>query len=722
MPCQLRREAVVGDRPRVTRRSRTGRRLLAGSTGVALLMFAVTVWLHYQNRSVVDIASDATVSASSVARANSLSELVDGDRLDDPTRGWFTKDRTIGAWFQLEWPQRHGLRRIVLQRNSLDDPGIRGGYLTFGDGSELQVTLSTTSRTTVIPIGPRRVDKLRFTVSSVSTGASAVGLTHVAVYDESQAGDVASDGGSGGNAAGAASISVSTTTSAGSLGALVDGGRPGGDVDSTWGIAQPEGASVLLHWARPRELNSISVTGAKGSTALRSGSLVFSDGSRLTLGAVLADPTRPTVVSFMPRITTSLKLIFDSVSGPGPLVLSDVSADERSTATFVPVAGQQSVAVPQASCANPLPRPTDTVGLIVQCPISGSEVAGRTSLKLSVGPSYETVTATILPGDGNSPVRQGPTVAVSPDGTATVGIDLQTLPSGPFTVRVDAAAAGRPSREALLQLDEAGTASAYSEPTASVSARGRSLVYADEFTQPLSISRTGAGATYAASKPIVTGVQDFGDAIFADPALKLGNFDVVNNQYLRIAVEPRPQNFADPGNYRRQYVGGLLSSARPGGSGFSAQYGYFEARMLVPEAPGTWPAFWMLPNPNLVVPEKTVAEIDAVELYGHQPTGSCQSTHQFFNGKDGGVVRCSSARWESVTEAARWHTYGVSIAPDTVTFFIDDVMVASSPQVRGGSDPMFFLVDLALGGGWPVDLTSVRGHANLYVDYVRVYV
>ena len=35
---------------------------------------------------------------------------------------------------------------------------------------------------------------------------------------------------------------------------------------------------------------------------------------------------------------------------------------------------------------------------------------------------------------------------------------------------------------------------------------------------------------------------------------------------------------------------------------------------------------------------------------------------------------------------------------------------------------MFFLLDLALGGGWPVALQPVQDRAVLYVDYVRVFV
>jgi hypothetical protein len=34
---------------------------------------------------------------------------------------------------------------------------------------------------------------------------------------------------------------------------------------------------------------------------------------------------------------------------------------------------------------------------------------------------------------------------------------------------------------------------------------------------------------------------------------------------------------------------------------------------------------------------------------------------------------------------------------------------------------LFFLVNLATGGGWPVDLSRYNGLADMYVDYVRVY-
>ena len=60
--------------------------------------------------------------------------------------------------------------------------------------------------------------------------------------------------------------------------------------------------------------------------------------------------------------------------------------------------------------------------------------------------------------------------------------------------------------------------------------------------------------------------------------------------------------------------------------------------------------------------------------------------------------------------------------PDRDHFLIDGQVVATAPQVRGGASPMFFLANLALGGGWPIDLTAVGDRAVMYVDYIRVYV
>jgi beta-glucanase (GH16 family) len=258
------------------------------------------------------------------------------------------------------------------------------------------------------------------------------------------------------------------------------------------------------------------------------------------------------------------------------------------------------------------------------------------------------------------------------------------------------------------------------------SSTGRTLAYAEEFDRPLSLSRNGIGADYAAAKPTYWGDQDFGGAVFPYPDWGFDNVRVVDDRYLRIDVAPAPPGFVDPQGWGRKHLGGLLASARQGGSGFSAQYGYFEARMLAPAVPGTWPAFWTLPSDNLDAPTPVEAEFDAVELYGHDPRKVCQSTHAHRSDQDAhgsdqddGIAHCVQ-HFATERAALSWHTYGVSVLPTGITFYVDGRVTATAPQVEGGDAPMFFLVDLALGGGWPIDLRSVQDRAALYVDYVRV--
>jgi hypothetical protein len=246
------------------------------------------------------------------------------------------------------------------------------------------------------------------------------------------------------------------------------------------------------------------------------------------------------------------------------------------------------------------------------------------------------------------------------------------------------------------------------------------LAFQEDFASPISATPTGIGAKYAASKPLADGAGAFGDAAFADPASGFGNVTTVDDTYLRIAVVPTPPNTSASIAGGMSYIGGSVASARVGGSGFSAQYGYFEARMLFPAGEGTWPAFWMLPSNNLVTEQKVVAEIDAVEGYGHNPMSNCQATHSYGDGADKGVSHCEQ-RFDSVAAALQWHVYAVDVKPSGITYYIDGKEVASAPSVAGDDDPLFFLVNLALGGGWPVDLSAVGGSAAVYVDWIRVY-
>ncbi len=66
-----------------------------------------------------------------------------------------------------------------------------------------------------------------------------------------------------------------------------------------------------------------------------------------------------------------------------------------------------------------------------------------------------------------------------------------------------------------------------------------------------------------------------------------------------------------------------------------------------------------------------------------------------------------------------FHTYGVDVEEDYITFYYDRRelrKVKTPPQAKV---PLYILVNLALGAGWPIDETPNPSY--MYVDYVRAY-
>jgi hypothetical protein len=69
-----------------------------------------------------------------------------------------------------------------------------------------------------------------------------------------------------------------------------------------------------------------------------------------------------------------------------------------------------------------------------------------------------------------------------------------------------------------------------------------------------------------------------------------------------------------------------------------------------------------------------------------------------------------------------FHTYGCKVTEMETIYYCDNIEVgrhATLPLSK--KEPFFFLINLATGGGWPVDLSRYNGVADMYVDYVRVY-
>ena len=252
-------------------------------------------------------------------------------------------------------------------------------------------------------------------------------------------------------------------------------------------------------------------------------------------------------------------------------------------------------------------------------------------------------------------------------------------------------------------------------------ARRMKLLFADDFTGPLSISSTNAKATYYDHKP-PDGSQDFSAHTFCGRDSARNPFAQVDT-YLRIRASDK------------LHSAGLISSLKFDGSGVTAKAPcYFECRFIAPNVIGTWPAFWLL------TVEQPCDELDIIEGYGgegpHEPNSydSYMVTPHCWNQGEAGK-KIETAAFEGMHNPigmgklgipSAWfetfHTYGCKITETETIYYCDDIEIgrhATLPVSKHAS--FYFMVNLATGGGWPVDLSRYHGVADMYVDYVRVY-
>ena len=527
-------------------------------------------------------------------------------------------------------------------------------------------------------------------------------------------------------------VAVATSSEAGSRPAALSDGVATSTRDglgATWTAPARLGAWVQFRWRSVRSVTAVQVYGAAGSGArIKAGLLTFSNGTSLEVGEILADPRFPTTLAFPARSVTWVRFTVTKLSGGGNANLAELRVYPAAvTPLRYPSAPLSALPAERDNpkCVPTRPRTAQAGAIYVRCPQSFSRVRGPRPMHVYAA-GLTKIGVTAWSAKMGSATLPEVTIAVRSDALSGFTLRLGALPAGPVTVRLRGLA-GRSIRSStptyfqLYKVDGRVGATPATRP--GPGGAGKTLVYVENFSRAISVSMEGRnpGANYPAGKPEYWGVAQFGGAIFPDPAMRFDNLRVVGGRYLRIAASPNPRGYSDPNPWGRRHIGGLIASARPGGSGFAARYGHFEARILVPSSPGTWPAMWLLPSDNLIEPRSIVAEIDAMEHYGHDPRSACHTTHGYvIGGPTDGIALCGR-RFATDRQALQWHVYGVTVGPTTITYWIDGKVVARAPQVNGGDRPMFLLLDLSLGGGWPISLEPVQDRAAMYIDWFRVY-
>jgi hypothetical protein len=368
----------------------------------------------------------------------------------------------------------------------------------------------------------------------------------------------------------------------------------------------------------------------------------------------------------------------------------------------------------------------------VRSPGYCSEVKGNTRIELAA-PGFKSLTAKCWkqgPGFGSDSTVG--TVELDAKGNGVFVFPADDYPHGPLMVRISGDN-GFVKDNCYLQLYNSGGVS-WNEgipkdpPQA---AKEMKLVFADDFKGPLSISNTDAKASYYEHKP-PNGWQDFSVHTFSNHSSPQNPFAQVDT-YLRIRASDK------------LHSSGLISSMKNDGSGIKVSVPcYFECRFLGPNAIGTWPGFWLMTDYMTgyeKLKDKTPCdELDIIEAYGGEGPGSPNAddtymiTPHCWNQDKAGTDLETKAfkamknpiRMRKFGIPSTWfetfHVYGCKVTETDTIYYCDNIEVgrhATFPLSK--KQPLFFMVNLATGGGWPVDLSRYNGLADMYIDYVRVY-
>jgi hypothetical protein len=183
---------------------------------------------------------------------------------------------------------------------------------------------------------------------------------------------------------------------------------------------------------------------------------------------------------------------------------------------------------------------------------------------------------------------------------------------------------------------------------------------------------------------------------------------------------------------------GFVATVDTAGNGFHQSLGsspsiYFEVSAnLPPGCPpgspsdgsglggGVWPAITLqsIPPGGFRVPRTTnECEIDIMEMYGVDMTQLHQRAHAFSPSGQELLPPGSGNTITIANPSGAFHRFGVLIDAQVTHFTYDGVVTFEMPTDQTFLHPLFPTVDLALGGGWPINITMGR----MEVQYIRAY-
>lgn len=189
-----------------------------------------------------------------------------------------------------------------------------------------------------------------------------------------------------------------------------------------------------------------------------------------------------------------------------------------------------------------------------------------------------------------------------------------------------------------------------------------------------------------------------------------------------LIIEARHENWEG-----KAYTSARLTSAQPGlMKPYGWKYGKIEVRAKLPRGLGTWPAIWMLGDPQpLRWPDD--GEIDIMEHVGWDHGRIHGSIHCKKYYHSIGTQKTANTMVPDCSE--QFHRYGVEWNSEQIQVTLDDriyftfINEHTTYEAWPFDHPMYLLLNLAVGGSWggQKGIDDTIWPQRMWIDYVRVW-
>lgn len=207
---------------------------------------------------------------------------------------------------------------------------------------------------------------------------------------------------------------------------------------------------------------------------------------------------------------------------------------------------------------------------------------------------------------------------------------------------------------------------------------------------------------------------------------KAGHFSrdnvIIGDGVVRLRVERRRgHQDDDPAKPETDLAEGYLHTL----GHFAQRYGYFEARMKLPRAPGLWPAFWMMPDRGPASSDRQGTgnggmEFDILEhLTGWGPNRYNIAMHWDGYGKD--HKSTGTDRIYVQPDADGFIVAGLLWEPGRLVYYGNGAEVLRWEDPRVADVPAMLMFTMPTGGWDNTPLEDARLPADFIIDWVRVW-